>query len=392
MRDAAEAGKGTDMDQVTISPDQMRLFTQEVFKASGVSRDDAERATEVLLWASLRGVDTHGIRNLKRYYIDSAGGVGRRDGVIRRNVPLSVERDSCTASTLNANGGLGLSAAARAMDIAIDKAKQHGIGVVTVRNSTHFGAAGYYAHRATEHDMIGFASTGYLFPHGQPKAVTPFGGLLPMLSTNPLAMACPCDNLPPFVLDMSTSVVPVNRIEMLEELGIPLPHGWALDAQHQPTSVPDDVAKVIPLGGATEFGGHKGFGLGVASWILTGLLSGAWREAPEADRILGETADTYDGFGQEGIGHIFAALRMDQFGDPATMKRGMDVMIRAFNASPAAAGFDRVVVPGQPEHDCMQQRLRHGIPLPEATLNELMSLSREFDIPLNLNENNSADD
>jgi len=373
-----------------ISHDNLRSFVHDVFVASGADDADAEKATDVLMWASLRGVDTHGIRNLKRYYIDSAGGVGRRDGVIRTGVPLTVERESPTTAATNANGGMGLSASVNAMNLAIEKANAQGTGIVTVRNSTHFGAAGYYAHMATQHDMIGFASTGYLFANGQPKAVAPFGGLLPMLSTNPVAMACPGASGPAFVLDMSTSVVPVNRIEMLEELGKALPLGWALDDQHQPTSNPAAVDKMVPLGGATEFGGHKGFGLAIASWILTGLLSGAWREKPDPDRVLGDNKGPDDGFAQEGIGHIFAAVRLDQFGDPDTIKRGLDDMMQTFNQSPPAPGFDRVMVPGQPEFECMQNRLRDGIPLMASTVSDLSSLAEEFGITLSLHDDNTG--
>lgn len=372
------------MTETIISADELRSFTQQIFEAAGVNAVDAERATDVLIWASLRGVDTHGIRNLKRYYIDSVGGVGRRDGIIHFDAQLTTEQESPTTAALNANGGLGLSVSVRAMDLAIEKATETGVGIVTVRNSTHFGPAGYFAHMAVPHDMLGFASTGYLFPHGQPKSVVPFGGLLPMLSTNPLAMACPGASGPAFVLDMSTSVVPVNRVEMLEELGKAIPSGWSLDADHQTTDRPDDVQKMEPLGGATQYGGHKGYGMAVAGWILTGLLSGAWRTDPAPDRVLGQTADKKHGFAQEGIGHSFAAVRLDRFGDPAMIKQGLDAMTRAFNDSPAAPGFDRVIIPGQLEAETEQQRLKDGIPLSDSTAIDLRSLAEEFEVPLSI--------
>jgi LDH2 family malate/lactate/ureidoglycolate dehydrogenase len=268
------------------------------------------------------------------------------------------------------------------MDVAIEKAKEQGVGLVTVCNSTHFGPAGYYAHMAVEHDMLGLASTGYFFQNGQPKAVIPFGGILPLLSTNPVALACPAFEMPPFVLDMSTSVIPVNRIEMLEEIGQEIPLGWALDANNQPTTKPAEFSKVVPLGGATEFGGHKGFGLALASWILTGLLSGAWKSDPIRDRVLGENRENRHGFAQEGIGHSFAAIRLDRFGDPETIKRGLDAMIKSCNDSPPAEGFERVIVPGQKEHAAEQDRSRNGIPLSPSTVTDLKSLSEEFGIPL----------
>jgi L-2-hydroxycarboxylate dehydrogenase (NAD+) len=357
-------------------------FSKQCFIASGTAEDDAQRAADVLLWASLRGVDTHGIRNIKRYYIDCAVGVGRRDGLIRHDAELTVEQESDTVAALNANGGLGLSVAVLAMERAIAKAEKSGVGIVTVRNSTHFGPAGYYAHMPTKSNMLGFASTGYFFPNGQAKAVVPFGGLLPMLSTNPLAMACPCGDAPPFIMDLSTSVVPVNRVEMLEEQGKEIPEGWALNQDHAPALTPDLVAKMIPLGGAIEFGGHKGYALALASWILTGLLSGAWRKDPLPDRILGDSPEPKFGHAQEGIGHIFAAVRLDQFGDPAAIREGMDAMIRAINESPSAPGFEKVIVPGQKEEDTRRLREREGIPLTPSTVADLVELSERYDFPL----------
>ena len=235
---------------------------------------------------------------------------------------------------------------------------------------------------AVEHDMLGFASCGYLFPHGQTKAVLPFGGLLPMLSTNPLAMACPADKLPPFVLDMATSIVPVNRIELYEEEGRPVPRDWALDANRQPTTKPDEVHSVVPLGGATAFGGHKGFGMALASWILTSLLSGAWRTDADRDRVLGQTPEPKHGFAQEGIGHCFAAIRLDRFGDPRVFRQGMDAMIQAINDSPPTEGFPRVQVPGQGAHATEQERRRDGIPINAATMAALQSLAKQYSVPI----------
>lgn len=364
-----------------IAADRLRKFSIGVFEAAGASRAHAERATDVLLWASLRGVDTHGIRNLKRYYLD-ASGVGRRDGAIALNAELTLDHESATTAAFDAHSGLALSLSVQAMECAIGKARESGIGIVTVRNSTHFGPAGYYAGLAVEHDMLGFASCGYLFPHGQTKSVLPFGGVLPMLSTNPIAMACPADKMPPFVLDMATSIVPVNRIELYEEEGRTVPSDWALDANRQPTTKPDEVHSVMPLGGATTFGGHKGYGMALASWILTGLLSGAWRtDVPQAS-VLGDKPEPKFGFAQEGIAHSFAAIRLDQFGDPRAFRQGMDAMIQAMNDSPPAEGFQQVQVPGQGEHATEQERLRDGIPLNSATMSALQSLAEEYGVPL----------
>ena len=295
---------------------------------------------------------------------------------------LTLDCESPTTAAFDAHRGLALSLSVQAMECAIQKARESGVGIVTVRNSTHFGPAGHYAWLAVEHDMLGFASCGYLFPHGQTKAVLPFGGLMPMLSTNPLAMACPADKQPPFVLDMSTSIVPVNRIELYEEEERPVPSDWAFDANRRPTTKPGDVHSMIPLGGATTFGGHKGYGMAMASWILTGLLSAAWRTDADPDSVLGDTPEPKYGFSQEGIAHSFAAIRLDQFGDPQVFRQGMDAMIQAINDSPPSAGFQQVLVPGQRAYATQQERLREGIPVNAATMAALQSLSEEYDVPL----------
>ena len=369
------------MTHTRISVDRLRRFSIAVFEAAGAPPAHAVRATDVLIWASLRGVDTHGIRNLKRYYLD-ASGVGRRDGHIVFDAELTLDHESPTTAAFDAHSGLALSLSVQAMECAIQKARQSGVGLVTVRNSTHFGPAGYYAWMAVEHNMLGFASCGYLFQNGQAKSVLPFGGLLPMLSTNPLAMACPADKLPPFVLDMSTSLVPVNRIELYEEEGKTVPSDWALDVERRPTTKPADVHSVVPLGGATHFGGHKGYGLSLACWILTSLLSGAWRTGVERARVLGANPDPKFGFAQEGIGHCFAAVRLDQFGDPQAFREGLDAMIRSFNDSPPVEGFSKVLVPGQDAAATEEERRRNGIPVNDATLAALQSLSEEYQVPL----------
>lgn len=369
-------------NHVRVNAESLQQFTESCFLAEGFAADDAKLATEVLLWASLRGVDTHGVRNLKRYYVDAAGGVGQRDGVILPDAQLTVDREDETTIAFNANGGLGLSMSVRAMRRTIAKAAEQGVAVATVRNSTHFGPAGYYAHMALEHDMIGFASTGYLFPLGQPKSVLPFGGLLPMLSTNPIAMACPAAEQADFVFDAATSVVPVNRVELIEEAGVPLPTDWARDDQHRPTADPDAVHGVNPLGGGVEYGGHKGFGFAMAAWIMTSLLAGGWRTDPPADRILGRKETTPEGYAQQGVGHCFAAIRIDRFADVEHFKQGMDAAIVALNRSPAAPGFEQVFVAGQRAAASEQERRRDGVPIAPSTLAEFRQLSEKFQVPL----------
>jgi L-2-hydroxycarboxylate dehydrogenase (NAD+) len=365
--------------QPCVSPPEIREFAHEVFLRAGVRESDAALATDVLVWTSLRGVDTHGVRNLKRYYID-----GIEDGSINPQAEFQIVEETPLTATIDGNAGLGLSTASRAMKQAIEKASANGMGMVTVRNSHHFGAAGYYAHQAVSHDMVGCCANGYFFHNGQTESVLPFGGMLPMLSTNPLAMACPSNELPPFVLDMSTSVVPVNRLELMGELGRAIPEGWGRDATGQPVTDPQAVRQLLPLGGAEKQGGHKGFGLALAVQIFAGLLSGAWKKNPNADRVLGDNAKPDDEYGQEGVGHVFAAIRIDTFGAVDDFKNGMDAMIRNLNQSPPDEGHERVTIPGQIESETAQQRAVTGIPLNAPTVTDLLALSKKYDLPLKI--------
>lgn len=387
--------------------DDLLRFATSVFAHEGVPAQDARDAAGALMWASVRGVDTHGIRNIKRYYID-----GIRNGAIRSTCQLDVERETPLSSATNARSSLGLVAATRGMQLAIDKAKANGVGLVSIQQSQHFGAAGVYAHLAAEHDMLGLAMTGYFFQNGQSRAVLPFGGSLPMFSTNPIAFACPCQDHPPFVLDMATSVVPVNRLELMQERGLPIPEGWGLDAAGLSTTVPEEFASVLPLGGMGQLGGHKGFGLMMMVQILTGVLSSAWKQLepvtdtntpmpdkPIAQRsddrrqplqpvesrgslVLGDRPEPRYGYAQEGVGQFLMAIRIDQFMDVAVFKQSMSAMIRCINDAPTAAGFDKVQVAGQPEAETMKQRLAQGVPVEPSTLRDLKTLAEETGISL----------
>jgi L-2-hydroxycarboxylate dehydrogenase (NAD+) len=401
--------------------DDLLNFSTAVFEHEGVPSNEARKAANALMWASVRGVDTHGIRNLKRYYID-----GIRNGAIRATCQLDVERSTPVATATNARSSLGLVAATDGMQIAIEKAKASGVGLVSIQQSQHFGAAGVYAHLAAEQDMIGLAMTGYFFQNGQSRAVLPFGGALPMFSTNPLAFACPCEGQPPFVLDMATSVVPVNRLELMHERGAEIPSGWGLDAEGNSTTIPEEFDSVLPLGGMEQLGGHKGFGLMMMVQILTGVLSSAWKQLDESDApasdatvteaspgqedrqesgerrmplqpvagkskqpvesrgslVLGDDPQPRYGYAQEGVGQFLAAIRIDQFMEVAQFKQSMSTMIRCINESPTAKGVEKVQVAGQPEAATMQERLKNGVPLEPSAFRDLETLATETGIAM----------
>ncbi len=360
--------------QHAIHSEVLHAFITRVLGRVGLPGPQATDAADVLVWTSLRGIDTHGIRNFKRLYVDWL-----REGRIKARAEYRIEYETPLSARVDGDSGLGLAAACWGMRLAICKASELGVGLVSMRNSQHLGAAGYYAHLAARHDMIGICTTGYLFAHGNDAGVLPLFGLRPMLSTNPLSIAFPCGAEPSFVLDMATSIVPVNRVELIKDTGGRIPPGWGLDANGQPTTDPMALRQLLPLGGTHEQGGHKGYGLGLVVEVLSAILSGAWREKPPAKSEVDGI-----GFAQESEAHFLGAIRLDLFRPPDDFKEGMDAMIRALHASPPAPGKERVYVPGEIEHATEQERRRHGIPLPDRIGADLRALADMYDVPLEL--------
>jgi LDH2 family malate/lactate/ureidoglycolate dehydrogenase len=227
------------MNDRRIPADRLRQFAEYVLERVGYARDEASDAADVLLWASLRGVDTHGIRNLKTYYVDRT-----LEGLLRPAAQIRIESQTPYSAGLDGDSGLGLTCARRAMQLAVEKSQSAGVGIVCVRNTHHLGPAGYFAHMAVEHGMLGACATGHFFGKGHWTGIAPLGTLLPMLSTNPLSFAAPCGRYPPFVLDMSTSIATINRIEMYGQEGRPIPAGWARDVDGNWTTDPS-VARIV---------------------------------------------------------------------------------------------------------------------------------------------------
>lgn len=357
----------------TIDADVFRRFALDVFGRVGVPAAHADDAVESLTWASLRGVDTHGVRNLKSYYVDPVAA-----GEIHKHPDFSIEYETTMSARTNGDGGLGLAAAAWGMRLAIDKAAGVGLGLVSMRNTNHLGAAGYLAHMAVQENMIGVCLSGKMYAEGNPTGMPPVFSLQPMFGTNPLSVAIPCGDEPPFVLDMSSTVVPVNRVELMREKGESIPAGWCLDGEGKPTTDPAEAKIVLPLGGTREQGAHKGFGLALVVEVLTALLSEGWAKKPEPAN------NTSSRFSQDSIAHFFGAMRVDLFRDPDDFKTGMDAMVAAIHRAPVAPGYERVIVPGEMEHETEAIRRRDGIPLRESEVRDLRALAERYDVPLEL--------
>jgi LDH2 family malate/lactate/ureidoglycolate dehydrogenase len=247
------------------------------------------------------------------------------------------------------------------MTIAIEKARAAGVGLVAVRNSRHYGAAGNYARMALTHDMIGFSVTN------SDKLVVPTFGRESRIGTNPIAVAVPAGVEPPFLLDMATSTVPLGKIMLALRNGLALPVGWAADQDGVPTTDPAvafRALRLLPLGGTPEQCSHKGYGLGVVVDVLSGVLSGA-------GVAVGQ------GLGGQ-VGHFFAALRVDLLRPLEAFKASMDEYLRELRETPPAPGHDRVYYPGLMEYESELERRRDGIPLHRAVVDYLDRLGEEL--------------
>jgi L-2-hydroxycarboxylate dehydrogenase (NAD+) len=360
-----------------ISAESLRRFVEQVFARIGYPRDQAIDAADVLLWASLRGVDTHGVRNLKSYYVDRT-----LAGLLRPTAEIRIENETQYAACLNGDSGLGLACACRAMHLAIEKSQSAGVGIVCVRNTHHLGPAGYFAHMAVEHGMLGACMTGHFFGKGQWIGVAPLGSILPMLSTNPLSFAAPCGRHPPFVLDMSTSVATINRVEMRAQEGQPIPSGWAHDASGNPTIDPHAARIMLPLGGTPELGGYKGAGLAMMVSILSGVLSRAWARVEPVQSDSASTTPPSVQYDQPAMGHFFAAVRIDAFQPPECFRSAMDGMIDALHAAPTKDPNNTVHYPGEIEFATAVDRAEHGIPVSDYLFDELRALAERLELEM----------
>lgn len=363
-----------ELEYVTALPaETLHNFTRSVFEKAGLSPEHAADGADVLLWASRRGVDTHGVRNLKLIYLRML-----EAGLIKSDATFSVEHETPVSARVNGGGGLGLAAASWAMRLAMDKAEQSEMAFVTMRNSHHLGAAGRYPALALERDMIGICLTGHFNGQGTEIGVLPTFSSRPMFSTNPIAVAFPTQDEAPWLLDMATSIAPYNRVVLHRENGLPVPPQWGLTADGQPTPDALLMQKMWPLGGDRAHGGHKGYGLSMMVATMCGVLSGDWDEGHDEDEAA------FNGYKQSGGSHFFAAIRIDAFRPVDSFKRGMDAMIQALHAAPKEEGQERIYVAGEIEHETEQQRVRDGIPLTAVTVADLKEVSEKYGVNLDI--------
>jgi L-2-hydroxycarboxylate dehydrogenase (NAD+) len=360
------------VDDVKLFPaEQLFEFIVRVFRHLGVPEEDARTAATVLQAADLRGIDSHGVARLHTYF-DMV-----QMGRIEVRPSITIVRESASTATVDGGNGLGLVVGPKANAIAMEKALAAGSGWVSVRNTNHYGIAGYYVLEALKRDLIGWSMTNAT------ATVAPLWGAQRMLGTNPLAIAFPGLEEPPIVIDMATSAAAYGKIEIARRVGKPIPLGWAIDRDGAPTTDPNamiDGGAQLPLGSTRDGGGHKGYGLAVMVDVLSGILSGAnWGPFTPPFALRQEIPARSVG---KGIGHFFGALRIDAFIDTDEFKRQIDDMVRTLRKTRPAPGTAGPLIPGDPEREAETIRRREGIPLVPAVVDELRDISRQTGIPL----------
>jgi LDH2 family malate/lactate/ureidoglycolate dehydrogenase len=343
---------------VRVDAEDMRATVEGIFRRLGAPPADARRSADVLIYADLRGIDSHGVSNMTPVYV-----AGMQQGWINPAPEWRLVREAPATATIDSDRGLGLTIGPQAMALALEKADACGIGSVVVTNGCHFGAAAYHAAMALERDMIGIAMTvGGL-------QIAPTFGSRPMVGLNPIAVAAPTRNEAPFLFDASMSSVAANKIAILRRLGIPVPPGWIARPDGTPimeeVPVPDEFM-MLPVGATREIGSHKGYGLAVMIDILSGLLGG------DSAGFLRRPMD---------VSHHFLAYRIDAFTDLESFKDEMDTFMKGLRETPPAPGCERVLYAGLPEHETESERRERGIPYHPDVVDWFRKTAAELGVP-----------
>ncbi len=359
--------------EIRVSTQKLVSFCAEALERLGVPAEDAKITADVLVKADLRGIDSHGVARMRRYV------AGIQQGMMRPKAKHKIIFDTPCTATIDADAGLGQPVSYHAMRLAIEKARQNYLGFVAVKNSNHYGIAGYYAMMALEEDMIGICTTN------TEVLVVPTFARNAMLGTNPIAIAVPTGKERPYVLDMSTATVTRGKLEVYARLEKPMPLSWATDengvATDNPVRVLENIMKrggggLLPLGGALEdTSGHKGYGLALAVEIFSAVLSGALytnKVYPKDEK--GSPLPS-------GIGHFFGAMRIDAFRPKDEFKKDMDDLIHILKNAPKASGASRIYIHGEKEFEEEERLSRIGIPLLPKVLEDLNGIAKQLDIP-----------
>lgn len=350
--------------------EMMRDFMEQVFQKEGVPREDAQICADVLLESDRRGIESHGCNRFKPIYIDRIDA-----GILNPVTEFEVIRETPTTAVVDGHNGMGMVIGRKSMQMAIDKARQYGMGMVAVRNSTHYGIAGYYATMATAQGMIGITGT-----NARPS-IAPTFGVENMLGTNPLTVGMPTDEPFPFLLDCATSVTQRGKIEYYARAGLPTPEGVVIGRDGRAMTDSKDILKALnekraaltPVGGiGEELGGYKGYGYATVVEILSAAL-----QAGSYMRML-------SGFDAEGnripypLGHFFLAIDTEAFMGADSFRKTAGSILRELRASEKAPGQERIYTAGEKEYEIWQDRKDKGVPVGDAVQKELTGLRDRF--------------
>ncbi len=351
-------------------------FTKEVFLKMGCGKDDALSAARVFIAAELRGLSSHGMIRIKDYYqLWKAGRIN-----VKPNV--RIVHESPSTAVVDGDGGVGMIAATRSMQIAIEKAEKAGTGWVSTRNSNHFGIAGYYAMMALEKEMIGMTMT-----NANPL-VAPTFSISKLFGTNPIAVAIPAGKHPPFVADFSTTPIARGKLAVAAKEGKKVPLGYVQDKTGKPSDNPDilkEGGSMLTLGGDYEHGSHKGYCMSAVVDIFSALLSGAnfGPFVPPSVAYL-PVLEAKTG---EGTGHFFGAMRIDAFRSAAEFKSTMDKWIDTVKSAQPAEGQTEVLVPGEPERRKEEKISKEGIHVITPIAIEMKEIADELGIEFEIFSN-----
>ena len=350
-------------NSINVGDAELRRFMEQALESLGVPQEDARISADVLLEADLRGIDTHGIGRLWIY-------VGRlKAGSQAPSSTIEVVEEGPGTALVDGGGGMGHVVSSKVMDeLVIRKARENGIAGVAVRNSSHFGFAGYYPLMAAEHGMIGMA-----FTNARPS-ICPTFGTEPMLGTNPIAFGAPSDMEFPFLFDGATSIIHRGTVELFERIERPLAEGLVIGPSGESLTDPaailqgmlEDRAALLPIGGrGEETGGHKGYGLA----IMVEILSAALQNGPYLKQVTGV-----------GMGHFLLAIDVTRFVPLDLFRSVTGNILRDLMNSRKEPGRERIYVPGEKEHIMREQRLRTGVPLPPELVKRLEAMADDLGI------------
>lgn len=351
-------------DQILVSESSVREATTAIFLRMGLAEDDAETAADVLITSDLRGCESHGVSNMLRRYVESYGA-----GELNPQPEVTTLRESAVSATLDADNGLGIQVGPKAMQMAVDKAADSGIGAVTVCNGGHFGMLAYYVLQALPHDMIGVAMVS-----AGGGVQVPLWGTEPVFGTQPIAWGAPAETLPPFVFDVATTQVALNKCALTRRVGSQVEPGWITGLDGEPILSAQDCPPygeffLLPFGGTRENGGHKGAGFAAIADIMAGILSGnqpGWMAKQDRHSLF------------------IMAMRIDAFIDVDRFKGDMDCLLERIATMKPVAGQSRVYYAGLLEHEESRRRQINGIPYHREVVDWYEQISSELELGLSL--------